>query len=83
MPGTKSSGRPGGNPEIKKYGFKTNRKYPLTENESLKLDKPTKEKLKAGLLPNWRDIAREAIVKALAEVEEKQKLEGKIVNQHE
>ncbi len=72
MPGTKSSGRPGGNPDIKKHGFKTSRKYPLTETESLKLDKPTKEKLKAGLLPNWRDIARDAIAKALAEAEAKQ-----------
>ena len=76
MPGTRSSGRPGGNPNIKNHGFKTDRKYPLTENESLKLDKPTKDKLRAGLVPNWRDIARSAIAKAIAEAEEKQKLEG-------
>ncbi len=72
MAGTKSSGRPGGNPEIKKYGFKTDRKHPLTESMSIKFDRPTKEALAAGKLPNWRDIAREAVAKALEEKEKEE-----------
>ncbi len=64
-------GRPGGNPNIKEYGFKTDREHPLTEFAALRIDKPTKEALKAGKLPNWQKIAREAIEKALAEIEEK------------
>ncbi|MDJ0713878.1 MAG: hypothetical protein QNJ54_06630 [Prochloraceae cyanobacterium] len=76
MAGTKSSGRPGGNPNIKKHGFKTDRKYPLTENMTIRFDRPTKDALKAGKLPNWREIAREAVEKALAEVEEEENLKS-------
>ena len=60
---------PNGNPNIKQYGFKTDRQYPLTQSVNIRVDEPTKEKLKAGLLPGWSRIAREAIEKALAEVE--------------
>ncbi len=63
-------GRPGGNPNIKEYGFKTDREHPLSEKITLRIDKPTRAAIKAGLLPDWSDIAREAIEKALAEREE-------------
>jgi len=73
MAGTKKSGRPGGNPEITKYGFKTDREHPLTELVAFRVDKPTKEKIKSGVITDWQKIAREAIEKAIAEVEEQQK----------
>lgn len=66
-------GRPGGNPNIKEHGFKTTREFPLTEKVSFRVDKRTKDKLKAGLLPGWTKIARVAVEKALAEVEAKEK----------
>ena len=66
-------GRPGGNPNIKDHGFKTDREHPLTEKVSFRVDEPTKEKLKAGKLPGWTKIAREAVEKALTEVEEQEK----------
>ena len=62
-------GRPGGNPDLEKHQFKTERKYPLTESMTIKFDRPTKEALTSGKLPNWREIAREAIAKALEEKE--------------
>lgn len=64
-----AKGRPGGNPDLKKHQFKTERKYPLTESMTIKFDRPTKEALTSGKLPNWREIAREAVAKALAEQE--------------
>ena len=66
-------GRPGGNPNIKEYGFKTDREYPLSKKISLRVDEPTRDAIKAGKLPNWSEIARSAIEKALAEVEEQEK----------
>jgi hypothetical protein len=62
-------GRPGGNPEITKYSFTTDREYPLVESMTLKMDAPTKAALKSGRLPHWQEIARVAIAKALAEEE--------------
>ena len=60
-------GRPGGNPNIKDYGFKSDREHPLTHKINIRVDEPTKIALKAGKLPGWSQIAREAIEKALAE----------------
>ena len=60
-------GRPGGNPDLKKYQFTTDREHPLTELASFRVDKPTKEALKSGELPNWQEIVRQAISKALEE----------------
>ncbi len=74
MPGTKKSGRPGGNPDISKYGFRTDREHPLTELVAFRVDKPTKEKIKSGKISNWQKIAREAVEKAIAEAEEKERL---------
>ena len=66
-------GRPGGNPNIKDHGFKSDREHPLTQKITLRVDEPTKVALKAGKLPGWSKIAREAIEKALAEIEEEEK----------
>ena len=66
-------GRPGGNPNIKDHGFKTDRKYPLTHQTTFRIDEPTKEALKAGKIPNWQEVCRQALEKALAEIEEEEK----------
>lgn len=73
MPGTKKSGRPGGNPEITKYSFKTDRKHPLTELLAFRVDKPTKEKIKSGIISDWQKIAREAVERAILEAETQEK----------
>ncbi|MDJ0726753.1 MAG: hypothetical protein QNJ38_16735 [Prochloraceae cyanobacterium] len=65
-------GRPGGNPDLKKYQFTTEREHPLTELAAFRVDKPTKEALKSGELPGWQEIAREAIAQALEEKRKKQ-----------
>ncbi len=60
-------GRPGGNPNIKDHGFKSSREHPLTKRVTVRIDEPTSNALKAGKLPGWSEIARQAIEKALAE----------------
>ncbi len=65
-------GRPGGNPNIKEHGFKTDREHPLNQSMTLRMDQPTKEAIKSGKLPNWQKIARDAISKALQEIEEQE-----------
>ncbi|MEC4895822.1 MAG: hypothetical protein SAL07_25500 [Oscillatoria sp. PMC 1051.18] len=66
MPGTKSSGRPGGNPDIKSYGFKTDRSEPLRENLQLRISASMKEQLKSQ--ENWQEFVREAIAEKLKSV---------------
>jgi hypothetical protein len=68
MAGTKASGRPGGNPDIKEYGFKTTRKEPLSEQVNIRLGKSMSTKLKA--LDNWQEIVRKAIEEKLNQIEE-------------
>ena len=68
MAGTKASGRPGGNPEIKEYGFKTTRDEPLSERIAVRVPKSMEAKLKE--LPNWHEIVREAIREKLNSIEE-------------
>jgi hypothetical protein len=67
MPGTKASGRPGGNPEIKKYGFKTTRDEPLSQQINIRIAKSMEVKLKE--LPRWQDLVREAIEEKLNQVD--------------
>ncbi|MBE9168662.1 hypothetical protein IQ238_14495 [Pleurocapsales cyanobacterium LEGE 06147] len=57
--------RPGGNPDIKKYGFTTERENPLVEKMTLRMDEEMKAAIKAGKLPNWQEIARQAIAEKL------------------
>ena len=65
-----------GNPNIKDHGFKSEREHPLTHRVTIRIDEPTRVALKAGKLPGWCGIAREAIEKALAEVEEEENLKS-------
>ena len=65
MPGTKASGRPGGNPELKNYGFKTDRSESLTAKLSMRVAPSMLAELKKK--DNWQELVREAIAKALEE----------------
>ena len=59
-------GRPGGNPDIKKYGFKQQYEWdePCTAKMTLRLPPSHYEKLKQ--LPNWQEKVREAIAELVA-----------------
>ncbi|MDJ0535763.1 MAG: hypothetical protein QNJ70_25290 [Xenococcaceae cyanobacterium MO_207.B15] len=63
MPGTQSSGRPGGNPDIKKYGFKSDRDEPLRERLQIRI--PTSMKKKLEEQENWQEFVRQAIAEKL------------------
>ena len=63
MPGTKSSGRPGGNPDIKKYGFKTNRSESCTAQITVRI--PPSLKAQLTQKDNWQELVRQAIAEKL------------------
>ena len=72
MPGTKSSGRPGGNPDLEEYQFE--QKYdwdePCTAKMTLRLPPSLYEEVKK--LPNWQERVRKAIARAIEEAEEQE-----------
>jgi hypothetical protein len=57
--GTKSSGRPGGNPALEKFQFTTDKDESCTAILNLRVPPSMLAKLKA--LPNWTDKAREKL----------------------
>lgn len=60
MAGVKGrSGRPGGNPDIKEYGFKSKGKESLSIKIQLRVNESQKAKIEA--LDNWRDAFRDWI----------------------
>ena len=61
MPGTHASGRPGGNPEINKYSFTTERNEPLRERIQIRV--PTSMKRKLQQQENWQEFVRQSRVK--------------------
>jgi hypothetical protein len=63
MPGTKTSGRPGGNPDIKKYGFQTDRDEPLRERLQIRV--PVSMKQQLAQQDNWQEFVRDAIAEKL------------------
>lgn len=63
MPGTKSSGRPGGNPDLKKYSFTTDRDEPLRERLQIRVPASMKQELEAK--DNWQEFVRQAIAEKL------------------
>ena len=67
MAGNKNSGRPGGNPDIKKYWFETDRPEPLRESLNVRVSASMKKRLKEE--ENWQEFVRNAIAKALEEKE--------------
>ena len=65
MPGTKASGRPGGNPDIAKHGFKTKRSEPLRENLQVRVTTSMMSQLKS--IDNWHEFVRQTLAVALTE----------------
>ena len=67
MPGTKSSGRPGGNPDIWKEAKKQQKgKEPLRFSRGLRFTEKMIKAIDSGVLDeDWTDIARRAIAEAL------------------
>ena len=59
--------RPGGNPNIKNHGFKTDRAEPLTANLSMRIAPSMLKELRSR--DNWKELVRNAIAKALEEDE--------------
>ena len=69
MTGTKGSGRPGGNPDLKKYQYVTDREEPLRARFQIRLSESKLEALKQ--IPHYQEKVREAIAK-LIEIEQTQ-----------
>jgi hypothetical protein len=63
MPGTKTSGRPGGNPDLQKYSFTTDRDEPLRERLQIRVPASMKKELEAK--DNWQEFVRQAIAEKL------------------
>lgn len=66
MPGTKSSGRPGGNPDIKKYAFKSDRDEPLRSRLQLRVSDSMKQQLDQQ--DDWQEFVRQAVSEKLQAV---------------
>lgn len=66
MPGTESSPRPGGNLDIEKYGFKTDRDEPLRSRLQLRVPDSMKQHLDQR--DNWQEFVRQAISEKLKRV---------------
>lgn len=62
MAGTQASGRPGGNPDLQRFQFTTDREEPCTALLHLRIQPSLLAELKA--LDGWQEIAREAIAQA-------------------
>lgn len=65
MAGTKSSGRPGGNPDLVKYQFEAGQAESHTHLLALRITASDYEKIKA--LPDWQDKVRQSIKALIAE----------------
>lgn len=65
-----AKGRPGGNPDITKYGFKQQHDWdePCSEKMTLRLPASMKAAIKAGEIENWQEVARKAIAKELENI---------------
>ncbi|MGB5635643.1 MAG: hypothetical protein WBM86_23085 [Waterburya sp.] len=62
-------GRPGGNPDIAKYGFKPKHDWdePCNERMQIRMPSSMKAAIKAGVIKDWQEVARKAIAAALEE----------------
>lgn len=65
--GGKTSGRPGGNPELEKYQFQQKYDWPEPCDQKMTLRMPASMKaaIKAGLIEDWQEVARLAIAAEL------------------
>ncbi|MEL6556473.1 MAG: hypothetical protein AAFQ63_23920 [Cyanobacteria bacterium J06621_11] len=57
-------GRPGGNPDIGKEGWRHQWLHPCSQNKSLRISKEMNSAIKA-YLPDWQEICRRAIAENL------------------
>jgi hypothetical protein len=66
-------GRPGGNPAIQEYKFDAKYDYgneTCSEKLTLRMPPSLKAKLKAGIVPDWQEVARRALLDAIARTEQ-------------
>lgn len=61
--GSKKSGRPGGNPDLKKYFYTTDREEPLRSRLQIRVPDSLKEQVQNK--ENWQEFVRQAIVEKL------------------
>ena len=61
-------GRPGGNPELKKYHFsqKYDWREPCSERMQIRMPPFMKAAIKAGEIKDWQELCRKAIAAELA-----------------
>ena len=59
--------RPGGNPDLIKYQFTTERSEGLSEQVTIRVGKTMKQLLIEKRIPNWQEVCRQALAKALKE----------------
>ena len=69
MPGTKSSGRPGGNPDLEEYQFEQNYDWDEDCTAKMALRLPPSLYAEIKKLPNWQERVRKAIAKELEQAE--------------
>jgi hypothetical protein len=60
-------GRPGGNPELKKYQFPQKHDWdePCTERMQIRMPPSMKAAIKAGKIEDWQEVARKAIAERI------------------
>ena len=63
MAGNKNSGRPGGNPDIAQFRFKTDRDEPLRERLQIRV--PASMKQQVQQQDDWQEFVRQAIAEKL------------------
>ena len=67
-------GRPGGNPDLKKYQYK--QKYDwgesCTERMQIRMPPSMKAAIKAGLIKDWQEVCRKAIAAELEKTQSPQ-----------
>ena len=63
-----SKGRPGGNPGLQKYQFqqKCDWDESCTERMQLRMPPSMKKAIKEGLISDWQEVARQAVLSATA-----------------
>lgn len=60
--------RPGGNPDLEKYRFQTNREEPLTEKITLRIS--TRMAGQIEQIENYREFVRQAIAEKLEKLQD-------------
>ncbi|MGK7916115.1 MAG: hypothetical protein AB4038_11335 [Prochloraceae cyanobacterium] len=66
--------RPGGNPDIAKYGFKPKHDWaePCNERMQIRMPASMKAAIKDGLVKDWQEVARRAIAEEIEKAQSPQ-----------